>query len=231
MRLFHKHLQKLKLLERKKHHPLVHQLHKKYGISKKTLFYMKEYGPHANIPRTIIRESLGILLLASVISSFGGLSLEYIKSTLVSIIPLIILLPVLNGMIGNYGIIMSSKFSTMLHEGKIKGRWWVVSSIRKLFMQIFVLSIITGLISAIAALAISSISGHPFTSILASKVMFVVMLDVILLIGILMLVSTSAGVYFFSKEEDPNNFLIPITTSITDLGNMVLLSVLIVLIF
>ena len=40
-----------------------------------------------------------------------------------------------------------------------------------------------------------------------------------------------AGIYYYKKKEDPNNFLIPITTSVADLGNMVVLVALILLFF
>ena len=40
-----------------------------------------------------------------------------------------------------------------------------------------------------------------------------------------------AGIYFYRKGEDPSNFLIPITTSIADFGNMLLLSLLVILFF
>ena len=69
------HLDNLKKIERHKHHPLIHHIHKKYGISKKTLFYVKEYGPKSNVSHTIIRESIKILLFASIVSALGGLAL------------------------------------------------------------------------------------------------------------------------------------------------------------
>ena len=43
--------------------------------------------------------------------------------------------------------------------------------------------------------------------------------------------SIIAGLHFYRKGEDPNNFLIPITTSIADLSNMFILSILVVLFF
>jgi len=36
-------------------------------------------------------------------------------------------------------------------------------------------------------------------------------------------------VYYYKNNEDPNNFLIPITTSIADFGNMGILAVLIII--
>lgn len=225
------HLEKLRKVERKKHHPLLHKIHKKHRISRKTLFYVKEYGPHTHVPRTIIRESIKILLLASIISSFGGLALEQIKLLFVSIIPLIVLLPALNDMIGDYGTIVSAKFSTMLHEGEAMGEVWKNKELKKLFVQIFIISMITAVFSSAVALAISWFSGYSLGSLVAAKIFIVTVVDVALLVSILFSVSVAAGIYFYNKGEDPNNFLIPITTSVADLGNMLILAALVIMLF
>jgi len=226
-----KHLEKLRKIKRKRYHPLIHKIHKKHEISKKTLFYVKEYGPHANIPRTIIKESIKVLLLASIISSFGGLAIEHVKFLIVSLFPLVILLPALNDMIGSYGTVMSSKFSTMLHERKVGKKWWLDHTLSKLFVQIFIISIITTLFSCSVALFISGFSSYSISVMIMAKFFFIIIIDVILLIAVLFLTSVFAGMYFYKKGEDPNNFLIPITTSIADFGNMVILSLLVVLFF
>jgi mgtE-like transporter len=230
MKNVRKHLEKLRTIERKKHHPLIHKVHKKYKISVKTLFYVKEYGPHANVPRTIIRESIKILLFASIVSSLGGLALEHIKTVFVSIIPLIILLPALNDMIGDYGTIVSSRFSTMLHEGKTRN-WRKNKELRRLFTQIFIISTMTAIISSVIALIISVFSGYASSITIVSKILFIALIDVTLLVSVLFLLSITAGLYFYRKGEDPNNFLIPITTSIADFGNMLALSVMVILFF
>lgn len=224
MKSMKRELQRLRKVKRKSHHPLIHRIHRKYKISRRTLFYVKEYGPHSNVSKTIIRESIKILLFASIISSIGGLAMENIKAVLVSLTPLIILLPALNDMIGDYGMIISSKFSAMLHEGKIKGRWWKNSGIKKIFAQIFLISIITASISSLIAVAISGFS-------FSYKIFLVSIIDTAILVSILFLIAVFAGLYFFRKGEDPSNFLIPITTSVADFGNMIILSVLVILFF
>lgn len=224
-------LKKLSKIKKREHHPLIHKIHKKHKISRKTLFYIKEYGPHTNVPKTIIKESIKILLFASIISSFGGLALEHIKTIFISIIPLVVLLPTLNDMIGDYGAIISSRFSTMLHEKKINKKWWINKNLKKLFYQILIIGSITTIISSLAALIISSFSDFVIDKTIIYKILFVSILDVTLLIVILFLIAILAGFYFYSKNEDPNNFLIPIATSVADFGNMIILSILILLIF
>ncbi len=226
-----KNLEDLKKIERSKHHPLIHLIHKKHNVSKKTLFYVKEYGPHSNIPKRIIKESLKILLLASIVSSFGGFALEYIKTIFVSILPLVILLPVLNDMIGDYASITSAKIATLLHEGELKKKFLFNPHIKKLFYQLFIISMFTAILSASAAQVISLISQYPENILVVSKVFLVALVDVLILVSFLFFVSVYAGMYFYEKGEDPNNFLIPITTSFADFGNMLILAILIILFF
>jgi len=238
MKLIRKHLEKLKLVKRKKYHPLIHKIHKKHNISKKTLFYVKEYGPNTNVPRTIIKESIKILILASLISSFGGLAFEHIKLLLVSLTPLIILFPALNDMVGDFGTIISSKFSSMLHEGKLNSKdLFKNKDIRRLFIQIFIIAIFFGVLSSSLSFIFSSFSDH-YSSLsttvkieIAFKVLIITLIDIMILIPLIFSLSIYAGLYFYRRGEDPNNFLIPITTSFADFGNMIILYLLIILFF
>ena len=232
MEKIQKHLlERLRRIKRSKHHPLLHKLHKRYKISRRTLFYVKEYGPHSNVPHTIIKESVKILLLASLVSAFGGFALEQIRAIFISIAPLIILLPALNDMIGDFGTIISSRFATMLHEGKARGNLWVNGELKKLFAQIMLIALLMALIAASFAVFARGIPSFPIFVVPAMKIFFITITDALLLVITLFLTTILAGLYFFSKGEDPNNFLIPITTSIADFANMFLLAGLVILVF
>jgi mgtE-like transporter len=231
MNRFAAHLEKLRKLRRHEYHPLIHHIHKKHKISKQTLFYVKEYGPHSHVPRTIIKESIKILLLASIISSFGGLALEHIKTVFISIVPLIILLPALNDMVGDYGTIISSRFSTMLHEGKIKNHWWKDKELRIMLAQVFIVAVAIVFFTTSVALIVSTFSNYSLNLVTVLKIFFITLVDVILIVSVLFLTSIFAGLYFYRKKEDPNNFLIPITTSIADFMNMFIISGLVILLF
>ncbi|HLC50923.1 MAG TPA: magnesium transporter [archaeon] len=226
-----RHLERLRKMERRRYHHLIHKLHKKHHISRKTLFYVKEYGPHTNVPRTIIRESVKILLLASIVSSVGGFALESIKNTFLTLTPFIILLPLLNNMIGSYGTIFSSKISTMLHEGKLKYTLMRSRDLRELFLTILLTAVITSIVGTSLSLSIAFLAGSFLDHALILKIFLVSLVDVVLLVGILFFVSLFGGLYFYKKNEDPNNFLIPITTSIADFGNMMILAFLIIYFF
>ncbi len=231
MKEIHKHLQRITKIKKHLYHPLLHKVHKKHNISKKTLFYVKEYGPHTHVYKTIIKESIKILLLASIISSLGGLAIEHIKSIFLSMMPLIIILPALNDMVGDYGTIISSKFSTLLHEGRIRKKWWLEDEIKKPFIQILIVVIITTFIVVFSSFVISGISGYQFNAFILAKILLITIIDVLFIVIILFMIAIMAGLYLFKKGLDPNNFLIPITTSIADFGNMIILAGLILLFF
>lgn len=226
-----KYLKKIRGLDREKSHPLLHKVHKKHGISRETLFYVKEYGKGKKVSKTIIKESIRILILASVISSLGGLALDRIEVLFLSIFPLVLLLPALNNMIGNYATVVSSRFSEMLYDGEVKEKWWKTPGLKKLFFQIFIMAIIAAVLSSLIAIGITYFSPEGITMALAIKVFAIVFIDMAILTNVLFLVAVFAGLHFYKKKEDPNNFLIPITTGVADFTNMIVLSVLIVILF
>lgn len=226
-----KHLKILTNIKRKKYHPLIHKIHKEHKISKKTLFYIKEYGPHSNVPKTIIRESIKIIILASLISLFGGFAIEKIRGIFISIIPFVIMLPALNGLIGGFGAIVSSKVSTRLHEGSLRRSWWKQESIIKLYYQILIIGFIISVVVSLLSLGISSFYNGVIVRNVAVKVFFISIVDVLMLVSITFLLAVISGLYVYKKKEDPNNFLIPISTSVADFANMILLALLIVLFF
>lgn len=231
MKILHKHLKMLRKGKRHIYHPLTHTIRERYGISRRTLLYVKEYGPHSNVPWTILRESVKVLFFAALLSSVGGLTLEYVKTLFISLVPLVILFPALNDMIGDYGIIISSRLSASLHSGTIQGEWREYPELRKLFLQMLLVSIMTAFLGALVALVLSSFSDYTLTLGVALKVFLISILDIVILVSCLFVVSIHAGLYLYRKGKDPDNFLIPITTSIADFGNMLLLALLVTVFF
>ena len=200
------------------------------NISTKTLFYIEEYGPNTSVYKKIVKESLKILIFAAIMTSIGGLFIEKIKVLMFSVIPMIILLPSLNTMIGDFGIICATKISSYLHEGKVKKHWWRSKSLIKLYIQVFIISMFTAFVSALIALLITS-ARYEIDRLYAYKIFAVAILDVFILINLIFFTSIIAGFHYYKKREDPNNFLIPITTSIADFGNMAVLSALLIIFF
>lgn len=220
---------KVMKMNRRKHHPLLHHIHKRHCISHKTLFYMKEYGPKSHIASVIVKESLKIIILASILSSIGGIGLQSIRERILTILPLLILLPALNDMIGDYGTIISSKFTTGLYTGRIKSL--KSKEIHNLFTVIASIAIISSIYIGILSCTIAYFNGYSIAFPIIIKVLWVSILTTIALVMIIFFVSITTGLWIYSKREDPNNFLIPITTSVGDLGSMLIFSTMILLFF
>lgn len=179
----------------------------------------------------ITKESLKILILASLLSSIGGFGLEMIREKLLAIIPLLILMPALNDLIGDFGAVISSKFTTMLYMGRLRKKWWKSKKVKQLFTIIVAISLISSVYIGILASVIASFSGYPITLIFATEVVAIAMLSTTLLVIVIFLVSVVGGLYIYKKDMDPDNFLIPITTSIGDLGSMLIFSLVILYFF
>lgn len=225
MSLNHK-LKKLMNVKKRELHPLIKHVHKKHNISKKTLFYVKEYCSNKNVTSVIIRESIKVLILASIISAIGGFRLESLKDKFVLVLPILILFPVLNGMIGNYSIIFSSRYSTMIHEGKIVDNPFKCKELRKLLYHLMIIGVFTAFLAGIFSLVFAGLKGFDTSIDSTFKVLLITMIDAILVSTVLFLVLSYIGRYIYKKKEDPNNFLIPISTSIADLLNIVTLAAL-----
>jgi cation transporter-like permease len=228
---FKRVLKKVTKLRRHEHHPVLHHLHRRYGISRKTIFYMKEYGPRSHVAHVIVKESLKILIMASIISSIGGIGMESVSSRLVTIIPLLILLPALNDMVGDFGCIVSSKFTNMLYLGKVGGKWWRSRHLHALFLVILSTSFITSVFIGVAASVIAYWSGFSLTLDMFLKVLSIAVLSNIILVAVIFIISIIGGLGIYHKKEDPNNFLIPIATSVADLLNLVIFAILVGIFF
>jgi cation transporter-like permease len=218
-------------IKKREHHHIIHKLHKKHKISYKTLFYMKEYGPKSHVSTVIIRESIKMLILASVISSIGGLHIKNVETTLVRALPLLIMLPALTGMIGGFGTVASSKFTTMLFTGKIRSKWWKSRDFIEVVHTMFAVAFLSSIYMSLFAYFVAVTKGFAFSWVLVAKTLLLAMIATMSLTMIVLLVSVVFGVWIYKKHEDPNNFLIPIATSVADFFSMFILAFLAVAFF
>ena len=110
---------------------------------------------------------------------------------------------------------------------------WQNPELKKLFLQITITAFLTAVISAGAALGIAAFSesGRTFTALFAAKIFVITILDVMVLVALLFVTAIVAGLHYYKKKEDPNNFLIPLTTSIADVGNILIMVLLVVVFF
>ncbi|MFH1420396.1 MAG: magnesium transporter [Candidatus Aenigmatarchaeota archaeon] len=226
-----KTVHKISKLKRKQHHHMLINAHKKHNLSYRTLFYIKEYGSRSHTWHTIVHESIRILILASLISTIGGFGLHALESKILMIMPLLILLPALNDMIGDFGTVVSAKFTKLLYMNKVGRKWWKYPEMKALLRTVFVIAILSALFVGALSSFIALIRGFQVTALLFAKVILISLFATTVLVSIIFALSIASGFYVFSKKEDPNNFLIPITTSVADLGSMLLFTLLVAVLF
>ncbi len=187
---------------------------------------------HEKTTSKILRESVQVLAFSCIISTFGGIGLELVRDKLLLFIPFLILVPAMNEMVGGFGAIVTSKFTTALFTKQIKReRVWTSPFVQSLFTSTMAAAIITALYMGGVAYLLAFIKGFPFSVPLFVNVIGVSLLATIMLVTIIFLVSIIGGLYVHKKGHDPDNYLIPIATGIADLGSMLVLAGVLVWLF
>jgi len=171
-----------------------------------------------------------MVIFASILSSLGGVGLELINEKLIAILPLLIIFPALNNMIGNFGTIISANFTTLLFTNQLRARW-KSKKLKELLHNIFVIAFFSSIALASLASLIAFLRGFPLTSDIFFKILLIVMICTAILVTLICLISVSAGFYYYRIKQDPDNKLIALSTSIADFGALIIFSVLIHLLF
>ncbi|MGB9708269.1 MAG: magnesium transporter [Candidatus Pacearchaeota archaeon] len=174
----------------------------------------------------IVRESIFVLVIAALLSSIGGVALKSIEASLVTLVPLIVILPALNDMIGDFGIILVSRFTTALYMHKK-----INFIARYLFKDVLLIALISAIYIAMLGTLFSLARGFSFNLIFLLKIIVLTLITTIILVLINFFIALFAGKYTYKKKVDPDNVLIPLTTSIADLGAMAILALLVLLLF
>jgi cation transporter-like permease len=98
-------------------------------------------------------------------------------------------------------------------------------------MRILGVSLIGAFYVSTLSSLIAYLKGFPFSPLPYLKILLITTLTTFFLVSLIAVIVIVAGNYFIKKKEDPDNTLIPITTSIADLGSMLIFSLLIYLLF
>lgn len=144
---------------------------------------------------------------ASCISMIGGIGLQAVEDKLLPLVPLIIALPALNTMVGDYAAIIAAHAVDPAERKKTKRQL-----ARAISKSIWVN--IVGLI--VLSVAIAWKRGYVFTSIFAIKFVLFVALSMILVILAMFATTSLLDKLLERKKLNPDDILIPIVTSVTD---------------
>lgn len=175
--------------------------------------------------KKIFKESLIVVILSSIIGIFSGTFLSENEDLLYSFPIILLLLPSLNSLIGDISTILTSRLTSHLYLGAIPPK--VKKS--KTLIQDFYGLLITLILSIFALLiigySVGVVSGieivNPFL------IISLIIITILILFGIMFIFLFLCSILLFKQGKDPNNYLIPITTSLLDFLTPLLLILLI----
>ena len=180
----------------------------------------------------IVAESFFVLIFASVLSSIGGIGIEAVQRKIIFFLPLLIVIPALNDMIGDFGTIVASNFTTLLYLGKIHAKnWWREAEIKRLLIRITLTSLLTAVYLGGLAYALAMLRGFRFDPLLFFKVLLTTMTITVTLVLAVCIISIIGGFYVHKHNHDPDNYLIPLATGVADLLSMVVLALMVTWLF
>lgn len=181
------------------------------------------YGLYTNkYVKTILKQSTPTLILCSFLGIFAGTVLDSFASTLLNNPTILTLVPLFSGESGNLVSILGARLSSALHAGLIEAEFKFNEAVRNNFIIIILLCLIVYPFIAILADITSLLLNIEAFSIL--HLILISLISGLVLIPIMIIIVFVIGIYSFKKGLDPDNVIIPISTSLTDaLSNSLLI--------
>ncbi len=162
----------------------------------------------------IIKESIAIVILSSILGLFSGVLLSSNEAILYTIPIILLILPSLNSLIGDISTILVSRLTSGLYIGVIPPK---VQKSERLKQDFFGL-----LITILLSLAVLIVIGYVVALTTGVKlfnpflIVFILIITLLLLFVIMFVSLFISSIIIFKKGKDPNNFLIPLLTSLAD---------------
>ena len=174
--------------------------------------------------KTILRQSTPILLLCSFLGGSAGGILNSSVETLLTNPSLLTLIPLFSGESGSLISILGARLSSGLHSGLIEPLKRPKGNATHNFIICFVLAIIVfpfiGFLAEGSSIALGTI-GVGFARIIGIST-----LSGLILVSIMVILVYYVSITSYNNNLDPDNIVIPISTSITDsISSLILISV------
>ena len=172
----------------------------------------------------ILKQSTPILLLCSFLGGAAGSILNSAVETLLTNPSLLTLLPLFSGESGSLISILGARLSSGLHSGLVEPFKKPEGEAVHNFIVSFILAIIV--FPIIGLLAESSSYALGVVGVGFDKIMEISTLSGIILVTIMVIIVYYVSITSYNHNLDPDNIVIPISTSITDsISSLILISV------
>jgi len=176
---------------------------------------------------TIVRVMGPLLMILAFVGMFSGLILTTGQDLLFKSPAIFILVPAVVGLGGNLGAIIGSRVSTALHLGLIEPslsnvvlRNNIISSLIAGGVMFIALGIIAGVLASFLALEGPSMI----------EIFLISTLSGLFLVIFVVITSVAAAFFSYRRGLDPDDVVIPVVTSLSDLAGIAVLMGIVVLI-
>lgn len=174
--------------------------------------------------QTILKQSTPVLLLCSLLGGAAGGILNSAVETLLTNPTLLTLVPLFSGECGSLISILGARLSSGLHSGLVEPLRRPEGEAIHNFIICFILAIIVfpliGILAEASSIALEAL-GVGF-----DKIIEISTLAGIILVAIMVIISYYVSITSYNHNLDPDNIVIPVSTSITDsISSLILISV------
>jgi mgtE-like transporter len=173
--------------------------------------------------KTIIGESLPFMIMSAAISIGAGYVLNLNSEMLFALPGIIVVIPSFINMNGSILSILSCRLSSALHMGLIKPKLKRTKTLDKNLMMTFLESVVSFLALGLIAGTFNMIFGIPSISLAVFPA--VIAIAGMISISLQSVLSILFSYVSYSKGIDPDNWVIPALTSISDFIGVFLLFV------
>jgi len=164
--------------------------------------------------KKIIKESIIVILITAVIGFCTGSFLSANEDILYYVPVILIILPALNDTIGDVSTIIVSRLTTHLFLGIIDPKIRISKRLTDDFFSLLIIIILCSITILVLGYIIAFFTGIPLAN--PFLIIFIILLSGMFLFTVLSIFLFVGAIYLFKKGHDPNNFLIPIATTLAD---------------
>lgn len=159
---------------------------------------------------------------ASALSLIGGVGLEAVASRILPIVPLLIAIPGLNDLVGDYASIIAAHHGDPTENTRTK---------KQLLFAIFRVVGLNILFLVILSAVLAQIRGYILEPVFLIKFAIFIAVAVVLAILIMFALAGSLELILKNKRINPDELLIPIVTSLADIVMLLFVALAVITVF
>jgi len=167
------------------------------------------------ILRSIVRESIPVLLVAAVIDVIAGITVEKRLDALAATPALLVLIPPFLAQSGSLGGILACRISTKLHLGLVPSDRVTLRPVAEDILLIATYAVPVYLLVGVSSDVVAALAGLKSPGVL--EILAVAVIAGVITSILLVIVAYGAAVGSYRFGLDPDNYAIPIVTSSLDL--------------